>query len=721
MQVFSALTPNAYFTDFGLFCLQACRMVKISMQHGTSGASALAYSFFGNMLGPAFHRYTDGYRFVKVACDLVEKHGFSAYKAKIYHAMGRVALWTQPIASAIDFMRATFRAAIEAGDLTFACYGLCQPIIGLLLRNDPLDVVWHESEIALDFIRKAKYDDVADIILSQQRFIATMQGRTASFSTFSDSQFDEATFEAQLTGNRMAVMIFWYWMHKLKAPFLSGDYAEAFAAAGKVKLLLWSSAVQIQLLDYFYYTALTVAALYENASADEQQGWRERMTGHGYHLREWPENDPPTFADKHALVLAEIARLEGRDPDAMRLYEQAIKSARENGFVQNEALAHELAARFYSARGFETIAHTYLRNARNCYDRWGALGKVRQLVELYPHLHEERVPTSSNATIGTPARQLDVETVVKASQALSSEIVLPKVIGKLMRIAIEHAGAERGLLILLRGDEPQIEAEATTGDGGVEVTVRNAAVTQFDLPKSALQYVIRTQERVVLDDATVANLYSEDEYVQENRAKSVLCLPIVKQAKLICALYLENNLTPRAFTSDRVALLELLASQSSIYLENASLYSDLQRSYSDLHRSEAFLAEGQSISNTGSFGWSVLSGEIYWSEETYNIFQHDRAVKPTLELVLQRIHPDDRDRVRQALDQATDEKTDFDIEHRLLMPDGSVKYVHVLARAFKTSSRNLEYVGAVTDVTTAKQAEQTLRESEAYLAEAQRL
>jgi len=132
MQVFSALTPNAYFTDFGLFCLQACRMVKISMQHGTSGASALAYSFFGNMLGPAFHRYTDGYRFVKVACDLVEKHGFSAYKAKIYHAMGSVALWTQPIASAIDFMRATFRAAIEAGDLTFACYFCCEMIHSML-------------------------------------------------------------------------------------------------------------------------------------------------------------------------------------------------------------------------------------------------------------------------------------------------------------------------------------------------------------------------------------------------------------------------------------------------------------------------------------------------------------------------------------------------------------------------------------------------------------
>ena len=138
-------------------------------------------------------------------------------------------------------------------------------------------------------------------------------------------------------------------------------------------------------------------------------------------------------------------------------------------FVQNEALAYEVAARFYAARGFESIASTYVRNARNCYDRWGALGKVKQLDEHYPHLHEERDSASPMATIGTPVGQLDVETVVKASQALSSEMVLNKLIEKLMRIAVEHAGAERGRRILLRGDEPRIEAEATTGHGRVEV------------------------------------------------------------------------------------------------------------------------------------------------------------------------------------------------------------------------------------------------------------
>src|SRR4030088_3451281 len=175
----------------------------------------------------------------------------------------------------------------------------------------------------------------------------------------------------------MSLTSAWYWILKLKARFLSGDYAEALAAADKAKPLLSAVAVMIELLDYFYYSALTVSALYENASADEQSGWRDLLTAHREQLREWAENYPPTFSDKNALVSAEIARLEGRDLDAMRLYDQAIQSAREHGFVQNEALAYEVAARFYLARGLETIGHAYLRNGRNCYHRWGALGQVR--------------------------------------------------------------------------------------------------------------------------------------------------------------------------------------------------------------------------------------------------------------------------------------------------------------------------------------------------------
>jgi PAS domain S-box-containing protein len=716
MQIFLDLTPAAYLTDFHLSCLQMCRAVKLSMQYGVSGAATHAFGYWGTMLGPVFHRFGDAQRLAKLGCDLVEKHGFVAHRAHVHYAMGRVAWWTLPLATAIDFMRsATSRAVVESGDLTLACYARLQTVTGLLLRNDHLDTVWRESEMALDFAQKAKYRDAADIIGSQRRFIAIMQGRTENFSSFNDAQFDQAAFEAQLTEDRTPLMISWYWLLELKARCLSGDYVEALGAAGKVRQFLAAAATQIQLLDYLYYAALTVAACYKTGSADEQLAWRDLLTSHQEQLREWAENNPPTFADKHALVSAEIARLEGRDGDAMHVYEQAIQSAREHGFVQNEALAHEVAARFYLARGFETIAHTYLHNARNCYDRWGAFGKVKQLDELYPRLREERWPTSLTATIGTPVGQLDVETVVRASQTLSSEIVLPKVIEKLMRIAVQHAGAERGLLILVRGDEPRIEAEATTGHGKIEVAVRQAAVTSSDLPQSALQYVIRTRERLVIDDASVRNLYSEDGYVQKKRPRSLLCLPIVKQTKVVGVLFLENNLTPCAFTSDRVAVLELLASQAAISLENASLYSDLQDSYSGLHRSEAFLAQGQNISHTGSFGFHVASGEIYWSEETYNIFERDRAAKPTLDWVMQRIHPDDRDFAQQVLDQAFQAGADFDCEHRLLMPDGRVKHIHSHARASGTLSGSLEFVGVVTDITAAKHAEEKIRQSEREL------
>jgi predicted ATPase/signal transduction histidine kinase len=713
MMVLSVVTAPAYFIDFRLFCLQACHMVKVSMQYGMSRDSANAYCNLGVILGSVFHRYNEGFRFAKLACDLVEKHGFIAIRAKVYVVFAVVAGWTQPIGTAIYFAQAGFRAAREGGDPAFGCYGMSISIMYFHLRNDPLDMVWRESEMAMDFAHKARYDDGAAMFVSQQRFIAAMQGRTTSLSTFSDGQFDEATFEARLTRCRNPTVICWYWILKLKARFLSGDFAQALEAAGEAKQLLWAAIGRIEMQEYIYYTALTVAALYETASADEQREWRDLLRAHREQLREWAENYPPTFGDKHALVLAEIARIEKRDADALQLYEQAIHSARENGFIQYEGLARELAARCYLARRLETAAYAHLRHARNCYDRWGAHAKVKQLDECYPRLREER-RSDSSAAIGPSAAQLDVETVVKASQALSSEMALPKLVEKLVRIAMEHAGAERCLLILLRGGEPRIEAEATTGHGRIEVTVRQAAITSSDLPQSALHYVIRTREDVLLDDASADNAYSKDEYVQQKRPRSVLCLPIVMQKKLVGALYLENNLTPGAFTPDRVTVLELLASQAAISLENASLYSDLRRS-------EAFLADGQRISKTGSFGWNVASGKIYWSEETYNIVEYDRAVELTFDLAFQRIHPDDRDFVRRTLDHATQEKTDFDMELRFQMSDGRVKHAYVTGRALQTSSGDFEFVGAVRDVTERMRAEEELRQAQGDLARINRV
>ena len=415
---------------------------------------------------------------------------------------------------------------------------------------------------------------------------------------------------------------------------------------------------------------------------------------------------------------AEIARIEGRELDAEHLYEQAIRSAHANGFVHNEALANELAARFYAARGFEKIAHAYLQDARYGYLRWGAAGKVRQLDQLYPHHREEEPVSGPTSTFGAPVEQLDLATVIKVSQAVSGEIVLEKLIETLMRTAIEHAGAERGLLILPRGDELRIEAEATTNGDTVIVRLREASVAAAALPESIVHYVVRTQESVILDDASAQNQFSADDYICQKHARSVLCLPLVKQARLIGVLYLENNLTPHVFTPARIAVLKLQASQAAISLENARLYTDLQHENSErqraeerVRRSEAYLAEAQRLSLTGSFGWHVANGAIVWSDETYRMLEIDRATTPTLDLLFQRVHPDDVVFMRETLERAARDGTNLDFEHRLVLPGGSVKYVHVVAQAVKDATGSLEYVGAVMDITATKRSQQVLEQA----------
>jgi predicted ATPase/signal transduction histidine kinase len=729
MQVLSVLAGPATFTDFRLFCLLACRMVNVSIQHGMSGASAYAYACLGSVLGANFHRYREGYCLARLACDLVEKHGFTAYDTKVYHAMGLAAFWAEPITSVIELRRATTRRATERGDLTFACYGMHQTITYLLIRNDPLDAIWREAEMALDFARTAKFRDVVDLILSQQRFIASMQGRDATCSTFNGERFDEAAFEAQLTAARTPTVICINWIFKLKARYLSGDYAEAQAAADKAKTLLGTSAVQLQLLDYLYYGALAVAAVFETASAAQQSEWRELLILHCEQLGEWAESNPPTFSDKHALVLAEIARLDGREGDAMRLYEQAIQSARGHGFVQNEGLAHEVAARFYAARGFETIAHAYLRNARYCYLRWGAGGKVRQLDQTYPRLREQAALIVSTATNGAPVEQLDIGAVTKGSQAISCEVVLDRLIETLMTIVLEHAGAERGLLILLRDDASRIVAEATTGRDTVIVRLLGTPATPSELPDSVLQYVIRTQDSVILDDASAQNTFSADPYIRRKHARSVLCLPLVKQAKLIGTLYLENNLASHVFTPDRISVLKLLSSQAAISIENARLYAELitenrdrRKAEDDLRRSEESLAQAQQISNTGSWRWNIGTGEVSWSAQHFRTLGVDpAATEPSYAAFMDRLHPEDRSSFEQVLQKAVRERSRFQYEYRIIQPDGAVRYLQSVGQPDSTESGSLEFVGTVMDITERRHAEEALRNAQAELVRVARL
>src|SRR5258707_12343492 len=377
------------------------------------------------------------------------------------------------------------------------------------------------------------------MITLQLGFIRTLRGLTQKFGSFDDAQFEELRFERHLANSASPGQPeCFYWIRKLQARFLTGDYASALDASLKAEPLLSTAPSNLEMAEYHLYGGLSRAASLDSALPDQRPQHFVALAAHHRQLQVWAENCPDNFENRAALVGAEIARIEGRHLDAMRLYEQAIRSAHANGFVHNEALANELAARFYAARGFEKIAYAYLRDARYGYLRWGATGKVRQLDELYPRLREEKPLAGPTTMMATPVEYLDLATVIKVSQAVSGETVLEKLIDTLMRTAIEHAGAERGLLILQRGNELRIEAEATTGGAGVIVRQREAAVSA--LPESIVHFVTCTQECVILGDAaTHNNPLSADADIQQRHARSILCLPLMNQAKLVGVLYLE--------------------------------------------------------------------------------------------------------------------------------------------------------------------------------------
>lgn len=711
LDVLTEIVHPAMFFDENLSTLVVCRMVALCLKHGNCDAASFGYVWLGMFAGPRFNHYEAAFRFGQLGYDLVEKRGLVRYQARTYLSFATLLPWSRHAAKARELIRRAFDVAFRTGDLTFSAYSWHALITNYLAVGDPLSDVLVEVEKGLAFAKKSGFGLVAENCGAQLGLIRTLRGLTSTFGSFDSDGYTEAETELRLARNPLLVLAeFFYWTRKMQARFFSGDYASAVDASQKAHRLLWPAASQVETGDFRFYAALSHAAAWRSAAPEAKERHVIALGEHQRQLKVWASHCPANFEAKATLVEAEIARIEGRIADAEHAYEQSISSAHDNGFVHCEAVACECAAQFFASRGLARIAKLYLREARACFQRWGAAGKIKQLDSTYPSLREKLHDTHSTA-LHASDDPLDIESFVKASQAISSEIVLPKLIERLIRIAMENAGADRGILILLKGGthstEPMIQAEGLTGRGHIDVVMREAKVTSSELPVSLLHYVIRTHERVLLEDAYSDDTYAKDDYVQRRQLRSVLCLPIVKQAEIVGALYLENNLASGAFTPERVAILELLASQAAISLENATLYTDLRRS-------EAFLAQGQRISRTGTFGWNATSGQIYWSEEDYKILEYDQHVQASVELALQRIHPDDRELVRRKLEAALLEGTNFESEHRLLMPDGRVKHVQVTGRAM--TAGGLDYVGAVRDVTQQVQAEETLRQAQAELA-----
>ena len=601
MDIFANMLAAAARTDRNLHHLIIFHMVNQSIEHGHCDGSCNAYAALNMILPLRSGVYPTDPQFIQLACDLIERHGLDRYKARVYLAYGAHILpWTKDMATARAMIRRALNAANAIGDLSFAMYSCTLLITQLLVSGEPLHEVQQDAEKCLAFAKKTQFAFVIDGFVAAIATIRALRGLTPGTDPIGDAGRGDSLLERRLAAHPdLGSTAGEYWLRKQRTRFYAQNYETCIEATEQLDTLVPAMPPVIEIADYHFYGALARAATYRSATKTIQQKHLGDVVAHQKQLAAWATNCPDNFADRATLVAAEIARLEGREVDAEHLYEKAIRLARQNSFTQVEAVANECAARFYAARDLETISHLYLRAARDCYLRWGAVSKARQLEQSYPHLRQGAVPLPTSTTIDASLEHLDIATVVRVSQAVSSEIDLARLVDTLMATALRQAGGERGLLLLPQGDIWRTEAEAVTAGDTVEVHLIPTEVRPTDLAESIVHYVMRTHDSVLLDDASEQNPFSGDDYLRQNACRSVLCLPIAKQSRLIGILYIENSQTTYAFTPARIAVLKLLASQAAISLENAQLYAKLiaenkerQRAEDALRASEASLSRG---------------------------------------------------------------------------------------------------------------------------------
>jgi PAS domain S-box-containing protein len=715
LDVLAKLHPSAASVDLTFEVLTICSAVALTLERGVHDASCWAFTVLGSLAAWRYGNFEAAFRFGQLGYELIQRTGLRRYEGFVCLTFSTLLMpWAKHVATCRPVIRRTFEVAHNTGDRLWAAASGNVLLSNLLLAGDSLAEAEAEAEASVAYCRTAGFPDYIDGVSAQAALIRNLRGSTRQFGLLDDDRFDELRTENHYASQvHLLAIEFWYWTRKLQARFLAADYIAALEASRRAQDLLTYSPGMLERAEHELYSGLTHAALCESLSSNDCRQHLEAMVAHHRQLEMWARHCPENFANRAALVGAEIARIESRDLDAMRLYERAIHSSRTNGFLNNEALAYECASNFYHARGFDQFADTYLRKARACYASWGADGKVRQLDHLDPGLRHEQPLPGPGSTIATPVEGLDLATMIRVSQAVSSEIVLEKLFDTVMREAMEHAGAERGLLILPRGDELLIQAESRIRGNDVIVCLRDASATSATLPESIVRYVMRTHESVILDDASSANPFSSDSYFVQYRVHSILCLPLLNQAKFSGVLYLENNLAPRVFTSDRITVLRVLVSQAAISLENTRLYRDLEHREAKIRR----LVDANII---GIATWNVEGAVLASNEAFLRILQYDREdVAAGRVCWWEMIPADQRERADRALAEVIQTGTVQPFESEFFRKDGSRVPVLLGATLFQEGGN--DGVAFVLDLSEQKRAEDSLRQAQAELSHVTRM
>jgi predicted ATPase/class 3 adenylate cyclase len=563
--------------------------VNISLRNGNSPESAFAFAAYGMLLCGELDDPALGYEFSKLAVAMNDRFDDIALKSRVIYLHAMFVLhWNEHWSSMTPWFRRGIEAGYQSGDLLYLAYSAQDCIIW-----DPkldLETAAREHADFLTIVRDCEYKDSLDsgtLFLQMQR---NFLGLTDGLCSMNDASFDEQRCLEGMRERRFMTGVANYHIYKAEICFFYGEYAEALTHVRAQDELIASAMSLPQLARFNIIAFLTLATCLNSMDGDGQVLTRKRMRADIKRMSRWAANCPANFLHLELLMRAELGRLDGRVEPALHLYDKAMEAARASGFRRDEAMTNELAARHLLAADRRKAAEGYLRAARNLYDRWGAHRKVGHLEQEFPQL----LSTSASLARGGAARPelrstiattvdsaaLDIASVIKASQAISSEIVLDQLWTITMRIMLENAGGRRGCFVIRKDGQLAIEGlnevDSETVPLARSISLEGAEGARA-LPISIVYHVLHTNTPVVLNDAAKAGDFAKDAYLLEHKPQSVLCIPMVRLGKFEGAIYMENSLAAGVFTEDRIEIIKLLAAQASISIENASLYEDQLR------------------------------------------------------------------------------------------------------------------------------------------------
>ena len=587
MQLLANLLSPAYVRDPMLFGLIVGRMVNLSLAHGNAVHSAFAYTAYGMLLAAFQGDYARAHTFGRLGVELSRRFEDPALECRTVHVFCCfVNHWCAPLPSSVSLLRYGVARGLEGGELQFAVIASGVIVLSLFHLGSELPRILAELEGAVALAQKTQAKAGLDYLLAYRQAIRCLQGATRGRFSFDDDAFDEAAHLAAAADNPLAQYL--YLVMRLCTSFLFGDLRQALAVSEAAAAHAPAVLGIFPLADHNLYTSLVLIGLAEGTTGDLRVPHLVRIAANQEQLRLWTEGCRENFLHKHLLVCAEQARLEGRHDDAAGLYDQSIEAARRSGFLQDEALGNELAGRFFRARARKRIARLYLRAAVDGYARWGATAKAAALEEEYPDLFESELAELVHPRTVRPgpaaSQALDLLGLLKAAETISSEVVFDCLLEKLLAVCLEVAGATRGALVL---DEEGTLVVQAAGAAGEPVSLDHTPLSaSLHVPRVLVQHAHRTADPIVLASAVRGSPVA-DPYVEANRTRSVLLVPIHKQGRSIGVLYLENQLAENAFTPDRVRVLQLLSSQIAISVENARLF---ERAQDSIRQREEFLS-----------------------------------------------------------------------------------------------------------------------------------